>query len=111
MSDLLFKAFADPTRLRLLGLLSAGETCVCDLMKVLGAPQSKVSQHLALLRSAGLVVFRQEGKWRHYSLAKPAGRLHARLTGCLDDCLSEVAALKRDRLELRRIKKAKETCR
>jgi len=106
MNPLLFKAFADPTRLRLLGLLSGGEVCVCDLMAVLGAPQSKVSQHLAFLRAAGLVVFRQEGKWRHYALAKPAAKVHARLVGCL----GEIPGLKGDQAQLRKILRAKEKC-
>jgi ArsR family transcriptional regulator len=110
MNNLLFKAFADPTRLRILGLLSGREVCVCDLMAVLGAPQSKVSQHLAFLRSAGLVVFRQEGKWRHYALARPAGRVHARLVGCLEECISESGDLKRDQAKLRKILRAKEKC-
>ena len=110
MNGLLFKAFAEPTRLRILGLLSGREVCVCDLMAVLREPQSKVSQHLAFLRAAGLVVFRQEGKWRHYKLAKPAGRVQARLVACLDDCFAEIGALKRDRLNLRKILRAKEKC-
>ncbi|PIR19573.1 MAG: transcriptional regulator [Elusimicrobia bacterium CG11_big_fil_rev_8_21_14_0_20_64_6] len=111
MKDNLFKSFADPTRLRILGLLSLGELCVCDLMSVLSAPQSKVSQHLAFLRSAGLVVYRQEGKWRHYSLTKPVGRVHARLVGCLGECFSEISSLKRDRVKLRKILRAKEKAR
>ena len=110
MNNLLFKAFADPTRLRILGLLSGREVCVCDLMAVLREPQSKVSQHLAFLRSAGLVAFRREGKWRHYALAKPAGRVHARLVSCLGECLAEIAELKRDRIKLQMIIRAKEQC-
>lgn len=110
-ADLLFKTFADETRLRLLSLLSRGELCVCDLVSVLGEPQSKVSQHLSCLRFAGLVVFRREGKWRHYALAKPAGRVHARLVGCLGDCFAEIAVLKRDQKKLRKILQAKEACR
>ncbi|MBI2386606.1 MAG: metalloregulator ArsR/SmtB family transcription factor [Elusimicrobia bacterium] len=110
MNTLLFKAFADPTRLRILGLLSGREVCVCDLMAVLGEPQPKVSQHLAFLRAAGLVVFRREGKWRHYALAKPAGRVHARLVGCLGECFAEIADLKRDQVKLKKTLKAKEKC-
>jgi ArsR family transcriptional regulator len=110
MNTLLFKSFADPLRLRILGLLSGREVCVCDLMAVLGEPQPKVSQHLAFLRCAGLVVFRRQGKWRHYALAKPAGRVHARLVGCLDECVAEVADLKRDRAKLVKILKAKVKC-
>ncbi len=108
--DLLFKAFADRTRLRLLGLLSRGELCVCDLMAVLGVPQSKVSQHLAFLRTAGLVTARREGRWKHYALAKPAGRIHTRLVGCLGECFVEIDALKRDQIKLRKIMRAKENC-
>lgn len=106
MNNLLFKAFADPTRLRILGLLSGREVCVCDLMAVLGVPQSKVSQHLAFLRAAGLVVFRRQGKWRHYALAKPAGKVHARLVACL----GEIPGLTRDQTKLKKILKAKEKC-
>lgn len=110
MKNNLFRAFADPTRLRILGLLSGREVCVCDLMAVLGVPQSKVSQHLAFLRAAGLVVFRQAGKWRHYALAKPAGRVHARLVSCLGECLAEISDLKRDREKLEKLIRAKEKC-
>ena len=110
-ADRLFKAFADRTRLRILGLLSRGELCVCDLLKVVGGPQPKVSQHLASLRAAGLVVARREGKWRHYTLAKPSGRVHARLVGCLGECFSEIAAWKHDQEKLRKILRAKEACR
>ena len=59
----LFKAFADPVRLRLLNLLAEGEVCVCHLHEALGLPQSTVSRHLAYLRKRGLVVGRKEGLW------------------------------------------------
>jgi ArsR family transcriptional regulator len=65
----LFKALADRTRLRILGLLSAGEVCVCDLHDSLGEPQPKVSRHLAYLRRTGLVSARKDGLWVHYRLA------------------------------------------
>lgn len=94
--DLMFRAFADETRLRILHLLSRGELCVCDIMAALAAPQSKVSRHLGYLRRAGLVTDRKEGLWRHYSLAKPSGAFHERLVGCLGACMGEVGLLKRD---------------
>ena len=53
--DRIFRAFSDRTRLRILNLLSAGELCVCDIVRVLDLPQPKVSRHLAYLRRAGLV--------------------------------------------------------
>jgi ArsR family transcriptional regulator, arsenate/arsenite/antimonite-responsive transcriptional repressor len=66
----LFKALADPTRLRLLNLLACGETCVCELTDTLRVVQPKVSRHLAYLKCAGLVEARRNGKWMHYRWAK-----------------------------------------
>ena len=64
----LFKVFADPSRLRILSALGAGELCVCDLVETLGMSQSAVSHQLALLRGARLVRYRREGKTVYYSL-------------------------------------------
>ncbi len=96
----LFKAFADPVRLRLLNLLAADEVCVCHLHEALDLPQSTVSRHLAYLRKRGLVHGRKEGLWVYYRLAKPAGELHRRLIGCLGACSQEIDALKQDRQKL-----------
>jgi len=96
----LFKAFADPVRLRLLNLLAGGEVCVCHLHEALDLPQSTVSRHLAYLRKRGLVVGRKEGLWVHYRLAKPAGELHRTLIGCLGACSKEIDALEQDRQKL-----------
>lgn len=63
-----FKALADPTRLRIVVLLTAGELCVCDILAVLHLPQSTVSRQLAILKSAGLVADRRAGRWVHYRL-------------------------------------------
>ena len=65
----LFKALADGTRLRILGLLLSGEVCVCHIHESLKIPQPKASRHLAYLRRAGLVETRREGLWIHYRLA------------------------------------------
>ena len=105
-ADKMLRAFADETRLRILHLLSLRELCVCDIMRALGQPQSKVSRHLGYLRDAGLVVDRKEGTWRHYSLKKPAGRFHAGLIGCLKTCFDEVPVLREDLRRLRRAAKA-----
>ncbi|MEO6212443.1 MAG: metalloregulator ArsR/SmtB family transcription factor [Vicinamibacterales bacterium] len=64
-----FKALADRTRLRIIGLLRAGEVCVCDIHGSLGLPQPAVSRHLAYLRKTGLVEGRKDGLWVHYRLA------------------------------------------
>src|SRR5881397_794758 len=64
-----FKALADSTRLRILGLLMTGEVCVCHIHESLKIPQSKASRHLAYLRHAGLVDTRRDGLWIHYRMA------------------------------------------
>ncbi len=96
----LFGAFADETRLRILNLLCVRELCVCDLCEVLDEIQPKVSRHLAILRAAGLVRVRREGKWKFYSLPKQRSPLHARLLGCVAACLSEIDVLAADRVRL-----------
>jgi ArsR family transcriptional regulator, arsenate/arsenite/antimonite-responsive transcriptional repressor len=96
----LFKAFADPVRIRLLNLLARGEVCVCHLHEALDLPQSTVSRHLAYLRKRGLVIGRKEGLWVHYRLAKPTGELHRTLIGCLGACFQEIDELKQDRQKL-----------
>ena len=65
------RTLSDPTRLRLLGLLQDGEQNVTALRRKLGLPQPTVSHHLALLRSAGLVANRRDGKQVFYSLNDP----------------------------------------
>lgn len=77
--ELLFKALADPTRLRLIKLLGDDEVCVCSCVKVLKTHQSKVSRHLAYLRRAGLVSARRDGKWIHYRLVDPSNPCAARI--------------------------------
>lgn len=64
------KALAHPARLRILALLRGGELCVCQLMEILGLAASTVSEHLSLLRRAGFVSERKEGKWVFYELTK-----------------------------------------
>jgi ArsR family transcriptional regulator len=75
----IFKALADDTRLRILNLLRQRETCVCEIVDVLGLCQSKVSRHLATLKHAGLVSCRREGPWVYYSLTSPDSDLSARI--------------------------------
>ena len=67
----LFRALADPTRLRIINLVAEQEVCVCYFTEVIAAPQPKISRHLAYLRRAGIVGARREGKWMHYRLLIP----------------------------------------
>jgi ArsR family transcriptional regulator len=64
----MFKALGDETRLRMLGLLTHGELCVCDIMEVLKLPQSTASRHLAYLKNAKWVSGVRRGKWMYYQL-------------------------------------------
>ena len=73
--DVLFRALADPTRLRLLNLIADREICVGYFVEILGVSQPKVSRHLAYLRKAGIVASRREGKWMHYRLAMPKDKV------------------------------------
>ncbi len=103
--DRMFRAFADRTRLRILHLLAKGEICVCDIMSALRASQPKISRHLAYLKRAGLVVDRKAGLWRYYSLAPAKSAVQKRLIACLDGCLEESPALRRDANAWRSLKK------
>lgn len=64
----LFQALSDETRLAVLEMLRDGERCVCDLQEALGAAQSRLSFHLRVLKEAGLVTDRKEGRWSYYTL-------------------------------------------
>lgn len=65
----LFKALADETRTRISLLIAReGELCVCELTCALGESQPKISRHLALLRSSGLLADRRQGQWIYYRL-------------------------------------------
>jgi ArsR family transcriptional regulator len=70
MNDILniFKALSDETRLRIVKLLEHGELCVCDIVAALDMIQPKVSFHLGVLKDAGLIKDRKQGKWIHYSI-------------------------------------------
>ena len=94
--ETLFKALADDTRLRILGLLLGGEICVCDIHESLKIPQSMASRHLAYLRRAGLVDTRREGLWIHYRLAQPADPVIAALADSVKHALTHLDAVQRD---------------
>jgi ArsR family transcriptional regulator len=108
--DLLFRAFSDRTRLRILHLLRGGEVCVCDLQRVLGVPQPKVSRHLAYLRRAGLVLARKQGLWSYYTLAPARDGVHRKLLECLTTCFAHVPELARDDARLKQCRCGADRC-
>ncbi len=63
------KAVSDENRVRILLALRGGELCVCQLIELLGLAPSTVSKHMAILRQAGLVKLRKDGRWAYYRLA------------------------------------------
>jgi ArsR family transcriptional regulator len=64
----LFHALSDETRLEIIELLRKGERCVCELTDSLDAAQSRLSFHLRVLKDAGIVRDRKDGRWVHYEL-------------------------------------------
>jgi len=71
-AETLFHALSDATRLAILDMLRGGERCVCDLQDDLEAAQSKLSFHLKVLKDAGLVTDRREGRWSYYTIVPEA---------------------------------------
>lgn len=103
--DGLFKGLADPTRIRIVNLLAAGELCVCDLVGLLDLPQPMVSRHLAYLRHAGLVTVRREPRYAYYRLAPAEDPVHASLVHCVRRCFDEAGPLHAERrAALRRVR-------
>ena len=96
----MFKALGDETRLRILGLLTCGERCVCDLMTVLELPQSTVSRHLSTLRNAGWVAGRRQGLWMYYRLAGEESLLQQKAMELLRRELVALPQGKRDQKSL-----------
>ena len=94
--EALFKALADATRLRILGLLLSGEVCVCDIHESLKIPQPKASRHLAYLRRSGLVETRREGLWVHYRLGTFADPVLAAIGDAVRHALTHIDAVHRD---------------
>ena len=82
----LFHALSDETRLAILAMLRDGERCVCDLQADLDAAQSRLSFHLRVLKDAGLVTDRKEGRWSYYAPVPEAlDEAHALVRALADD--------------------------
>src|SRR3954462_5924426 len=101
--ETLFKALADETRLRILGLLLTGEVCVCHIHESLRIPQRKASRHLAYLRKAGLVETRRDGLWVNYRMATLADPVLDAIADGVRHALTHVDVVRKDgeRLEKR----------
>jgi ArsR family transcriptional regulator len=109
-TDLLFRAFSDRTRLRILYLLRDGERCVGNLVTILRVEQPAASRHLAYLRRAGLVSVRRAGLWCYYSLSPARGEFHAKLLECLACCCGEVPEIRADQARARQVEESGGCC-
>lgn len=85
-----FHALSDETRLEIVAMLTGGERCVCDLMSALDAAQSRLSFHLKVLKDAGIVLDRRDGRWVYYTLDKSS----------LDEAMGFIKAMKPHRRRL-----------
>lgn len=66
---MIFKAFCDENRIRILKLLCSGEKCACKLLEEMSISQPTLSHHMKILCDSGIVVGHKEGKWMHYSIS------------------------------------------
>lgn len=99
----IYECLCDPTRLRLLNVLTQGPLCVCHFQEILREPQVKISKHLAYLRERGLVECEREGNWMIYELpTKPSRELRANLA-CLQDCSREDPVFRGDLARLKKL--------
>jgi len=93
----LFHALSDSTRLAVLEMLRSGERCVCELQDELGAAQSRLSFHLRVLKDAGLVSDRREGRWSYYAITPAAVAEVHDLAVSLEPTRGELPTLRRGR--------------
>lgn len=92
----IYECLCDRTRLRILNLLTEGPLCVCHLQEILAEPQVKISKHLRYLKERGMVEVEREANWMIYRLPRKAPHELSANLACLQDCLREDAAFKRD---------------
>jgi ArsR family transcriptional regulator len=97
----LLKALSDETRLRLAKVLLDNEWCVCELADALEVQQSNLSRHLAVLRHAGLLSDRKDGRWVYYTIARDAKPRLRKLLSAIGDLDSPRAQLDAERLQQR----------
>lgn len=97
-----FRALGDPTRLRIVALLTHGELCVCHLEAALGISQPNCSRHLAILKAAELVDSRRDGSWVYYRVSAPAHAAVQAVVAVLATTFAAERALRADHARLRK---------
>ena len=66
----IFKAFCDENRVKILQMLKSGEKCACKLLEEMNITQPTLSHHMKILCDSGIVEGRREGKWMYYSISE-----------------------------------------
>lgn len=92
----LFRALGDPTRLRIVALLSHRELCVCHIEKALAVSQPNASRQLGILRAAGIVEARRAGSWVYYRIAEQDDAVRKRQLSALVRAFAEDVALEKE---------------
>jgi ArsR family transcriptional regulator, arsenate/arsenite/antimonite-responsive transcriptional repressor len=100
--EVIFKALADKTRLRVLALLGNNEVCVCHIHDSLDLPQPTVSRHLAYLRRSGLVTVRRDGVWMHYRVTTTLEPVVQQVVRAAVNALVEIPTTNQDRKQFER---------
>ncbi len=103
----IYQCLCDPTRLRILNLLTHSPLCVCHFQDILNEPQVKISKHLAYLRERDMVTATREQNWMIYSLPPKRPRELDKNLACLQDCVQSDKTFARD---LVRFKKLQASC-
>ena len=74
---LIFKAFCDENRIRILKMLRSGEKCACKMLDEFNVTQPTLSHHMKILCDSGIVLGRKEGKWMYYSISAEGAKVAA----------------------------------
>jgi ArsR family transcriptional regulator len=98
------KALADPNRVRIVMALRGGELCVCRIIELLKLAPSTVSKHITILKQAGLVKGRKEGRWMHYQLPSKTDPETRNTLSWVFESLKKSSEIEADRIRLRQIK-------
>jgi ArsR family transcriptional regulator len=107
----LFKALGDQNRLRIMKMLEQRELCVCEIRTILKLSNSTVSEHLAVLRDAGLIRDAKSGKWVNYRLNKCTNnQLIQDTLRFLEKSIRNGGLLKSDNIKVKKVDRVKICC-
>lgn len=98
------RSIADTTRVRILKMLEPGELCVCQITAILGLAPATVSKHLSLLKMAGLLSQRKQGRWVFYRLSRTERNPYApTVLGLIQNILDDDPVIAEDKMRLDKV--------